>query len=151
MTTDVKKWLIVEIDRKTWLHGEGSDPSRLLRERDDKMCCLGSVCLAAGIVRSAILGVSSPAQRSESLETSMGIRRFPVLPTGLISPLFDTHPFPEQLKHQVFALMAINDLKVGQYSGDANIKPVVSDEDRELRIMALMAELGIRATFVGEY
>jgi hypothetical protein len=32
------------IDRAIWLHGEGNDKSYLLREADQKMCCLGFFC-----------------------------------------------------------------------------------------------------------
>jgi hypothetical protein len=39
------------VDRKTWLRGEGSDDSKLLRESDGKMCCLGFACLQLGNVK----------------------------------------------------------------------------------------------------
>ena len=40
---------IVELDLKTWLRGERSNISYLLRPWDDKMCCLGQACLTRSI------------------------------------------------------------------------------------------------------
>ncbi len=36
--------ITLKIDRNTWLRGEGSDTSYLLRPSDKKMCCLGFLC-----------------------------------------------------------------------------------------------------------
>lgn len=44
----------VVINRKTWLRGEGTSPSRLLRSSDGKMCCVGFICLAEGVPEEAI-------------------------------------------------------------------------------------------------
>ena len=41
--------LKVEIDRTTWLRGEGQDQSFLLRSSDGRKCCMGFAALAAGI------------------------------------------------------------------------------------------------------
>ena len=49
------------IDRKKWLHGEGSARSFLLREEDGKMCCLGFYALSKGYSKEEILGKQSPA------------------------------------------------------------------------------------------
>jgi hypothetical protein len=45
---------IVELDPKTWLRGERSNVSYLLRPWDDKMCCLGQACLTFGLSESDI-------------------------------------------------------------------------------------------------
>jgi hypothetical protein len=51
------------IDRNTWLRGEGLDVSALLREVDNKMCCLGSYALQlAGKKPEDILGKKEPKQ-----------------------------------------------------------------------------------------
>jgi len=50
------------IDRSKWLRGEGSQRSKLLREEDGKMCCLGFYALACGLTPEQIKGVSSPDQ-----------------------------------------------------------------------------------------
>lgn len=48
------------VDRKRWLRGEGERNSLLLRAADDKMCCLGFACLAAGHTEGEIRGVATP-------------------------------------------------------------------------------------------
>lgn len=52
---------ILEIDRRTWLRGEGGDCSMLLRPKDKKMCCLGFLCLHQGVTEDVIEAISSPA------------------------------------------------------------------------------------------
>jgi hypothetical protein len=44
------------IDRKIWLRGEGSDDSYLLRNSDNKQCCVGFLCEALGIDRETLKG-----------------------------------------------------------------------------------------------
>lgn len=53
------------IDRKRWLRGEGPGPSRLLREEDNKMCCLGFYSLAKGATEAQIYGLRVPNQSKE--------------------------------------------------------------------------------------
>jgi hypothetical protein len=53
----VKKFTV---KRKTWLRGEGSTKSALLREKDQKMCCLGFYSLATGYKPEEIAGVADP-------------------------------------------------------------------------------------------
>jgi len=61
------------VDRTTWLRGEGSEPSRLLRRSDGKMCCLGSVCLAASMTPFQIEEQPSPwSFEKTSLEGGKG-------------------------------------------------------------------------------
>jgi hypothetical protein len=48
----------ITIKRSEWLRGEGAATSKLLREADQKMCCVGFACLAYGINREEILGCS---------------------------------------------------------------------------------------------
>ena len=48
------------IDRSTWLRGEGSDESRLLRSLDGKMCCLGFYSLACGLTDDHICDEATP-------------------------------------------------------------------------------------------
>lgn len=48
--------LTVIVDRTKWLRGEGSRASKLLREQDGKMCCMGFASLAAGYTEDQIKG-----------------------------------------------------------------------------------------------
>lgn len=54
--------MILIIDRKRWLRGEGEEVSSLLRRYDNKMCCLGFLCLAIGFSPTQITGIASPAR-----------------------------------------------------------------------------------------
>lgn len=66
----------VEIPRSTWLRGEGSAKSYLLRVEDGKMCCLGNALLARGFTKEQILDVASPrevAKKSNSLSRLNGL------------------------------------------------------------------------------
>jgi hypothetical protein len=49
------------IDRNTWLRGEGSVVSRLLRKDDGKKCCLGFYMNACGVSDSEIEEVRLPS------------------------------------------------------------------------------------------
>lgn len=48
------------IDRSKWLRGEGYYKSFLLRETDNKMCCLGFACIASGFKEENIKGIKMP-------------------------------------------------------------------------------------------
>ena len=50
------------IDRQTWLRGEGSEDSFLLRGKDDKMCCLGFLACEVGVPREHMLHSEGPVQ-----------------------------------------------------------------------------------------
>lgn len=55
----MKKMLKLVIDRKTWLKGEGSNKSALLRS-DGKMCCLGFLAIKNGASRKSIMEIPEP-------------------------------------------------------------------------------------------
>lgn len=50
------RWHTFTIDRATWLHGEGSEPSFLLRRRDGKRCCVGFYLKSLGVPDAKVLG-----------------------------------------------------------------------------------------------
>ena len=52
---DVKKFTI---DRAVWLRGEGNRASKLLREADGKMCCVGMYLRACGVPDAKLRGKS---------------------------------------------------------------------------------------------
>lgn len=47
------------IDRSIWLRGEGSIASFLLRQSDNKQCCIGILLEANGVKRDKLMGVSA--------------------------------------------------------------------------------------------
>lgn len=52
------------IKMSEWLRGEGPYASSLLREADNKMCCLGFRALSSGATKGEICGVSVPEDTS---------------------------------------------------------------------------------------
>jgi len=56
-----KRLATLVLDPDTWLRGEGSIPSALLRPYDGKMCCLGFECLRRGADKRAIESVKIPS------------------------------------------------------------------------------------------
>lgn len=65
----------VQVDRRRWLRGDYE--SFLLRPSDNKMCCLGFVCLELGASEDEIRGVAEPGNRDKLIslfpEDSSGI------------------------------------------------------------------------------
>jgi hypothetical protein len=57
--------LKLTIDRKKWLHGEGSTVSKLLRRSDSKMCCLGFLAKSLGASDESILDYTGPSCTSK--------------------------------------------------------------------------------------
>lgn len=49
------------IDRSRWYRGQGAEGSRLIREEDGKMCCLGFLGLACGIPAEHLQGYLTPS------------------------------------------------------------------------------------------
>jgi hypothetical protein len=121
------------IDRKTWLRGEGEDDSALLREYDNKMCCLGGIARQCGI--TGIVGELSPAGVEED--------QWDKFPEPL-RPLKKPHT----LKGVPLANKTYNDnsdlatdmMKVNDDEG-------ISDEEREAKLKELCAPHGIELEF----
>ncbi len=57
--------------RDRWLRGEGATHSQLQRESDNKRCCLGFYCLAAGVSEEAIIGKGNPGALACSLDRDL--------------------------------------------------------------------------------
>jgi hypothetical protein len=54
----------VTVDRENWLRGEGDCRSYLLREEDQKMCCIGFLAKVLGADEGHILQASTLSQVS---------------------------------------------------------------------------------------
>ncbi len=61
MNSKPKQKMRFKVDRRTWYRGKGAAGSKLLRESDGKMCCLGSVALQCGVKKEAIKNIAIPA------------------------------------------------------------------------------------------
>ncbi len=114
-----------EIDRATWLHGEGGYKSTLLRG-DGKMCCLGFLALACGV----------PEEQAKRTRTLLGL--IPEVRSFL--PSLFAHPQMEG-RHMYLT----NDLM------NANDVMGLPDDVREERIADKFKEAGIKVTFTGSY
>ena len=57
--------MILKIDRRTWLRGEGPTDSALLRS-DGEKCCLGFYALACGLAPENILTLKTPSEVYEN-------------------------------------------------------------------------------------
>jgi hypothetical protein len=108
------------VDRKRWLRGEGEQNSLLLRESDNKMCCLGFACLAAGHTEDEIRNVATPT----GLNRERGLRCL----------------LPNYNSRAISWAMEWNDCP-----GDASL----TEEKREQVIAEKLAEIGIEVVFEG--
>lgn len=123
--------MILTIDRKLWLRGEGAEKSALLRKDDGKMCCLGFYGLACGIPTEDLADKKQPNELKGVPNT----------------------PYPEWLTHNY-----VGDLDKKQYSGVStaccslmrvNDARSITDEAREAEITVLFAQHDVQVEFVG--
>ena len=117
-----------QIDRKTWLHGEGSKASYLLRKEDGKKCCLGFFCNALGISDDIILNKKSP--------DGVG--------TAKIHPFFNN-------KYDTFKSLILNNVDTFKsliLNNDEEDETDFVDESREHRITRLFDEMGVKVEFI---
>lgn len=59
--TELKKFVV---KKSKWLRGEGANKSYLLRQLDNKMCCLGFASLACKIDQNDFYGIRIPTSVS---------------------------------------------------------------------------------------
>lgn len=111
----------VIVDRSTWLRGEGTEASKLLRAIDSKMCCLGSACLKAGLKEQQIIDQGSPWLVSNVLQL-------------VLSGYFGSGFY--QTGDNLIPLMKVND----------NME--ISDIEREAELIRLGPAAGILFQFV---
>lgn len=123
------------IDRATWLHGEGGKASYLLRQTDQKRCCLGFLGSALGYSDACLLGMQTPRYISDFMPESIF-----------------TDPKAEQL---LLKLMVTNDCKVGARLYGINVKVfdpelnclLESEAQREALLTKLFAQHDIQVEF----
>lgn len=116
----------VTISRQRWLRGEGFESSRLFRESDGKMCCLGMVALAEGCTVDNILEKSAPNSLNVKLPKLVSEKAFPPLPGA---PKYENN-------WTCMAMMEINDDRE------------ISDKEREKELIKLGAGIGYELEFV---
>jgi hypothetical protein len=106
------------VKRSQWLRGEGGYYSRLLRESDKKMCCLGFLAKACGATDEQILNKSIPG----------GVDPFDGWPRKLIEHPDDGSPQP------FWAMMSENDKSTWTIN-------------KEEKLIEFFAKIGITLTF----
>ena len=116
------------IDRKTWIRGEDSGASCLLRSSDGKKCCLGFYALACGLHENQIREKPAPANLSNTGIKQWNDTMYRSIPTDAY----------QTLKHSSIAqhLMLINDEVCFS-----------SEEEREQKIKELFARIGVEVEF----
>jgi hypothetical protein len=111
------------IDRKIWLRGEGSANSRLLRQSDEKLCCVGIFGRAIDIPDDILKGQGSV--RACSLSSR---NQWPEWTTA--------SPEQPNKSHDIYALYNWNDL-MG-----------VNEKEREEKIIELFAKHDVQVEFI---
>ncbi len=107
-----------EVDRSRWIRGEGSMSS--LERWDGKRCCLGFLCLAAGVHNEAIKDIGCPA----NMASPNDVRK--------VEAIFKDDDWNIPLER----LMTANDCLH------------VADDIRERQLTRLFLTSGIKVTFV---
>ena len=118
----------LEINRDTWLRGEGSQDSQLLRKVDNKLCCLGFYSLACGLTTKDIVGRTSPFRIFTQDDSPK--------PSSCMMKLYD--PEGAANRDVCIHLMNVND--------DRDKSEAV----REKLITELFAKIDVEVTFTGK-
>jgi hypothetical protein len=138
------------ISRKTWLRGEGGKDSYLLRARDGKMCCLGSICLQGGLSSEQIRGRAEPATVDVWIKSDPKIaENLGWLLSGyatLDKKMSGIVPKWLNASSLTTSMMRVNDADAN-LAKDHNLDPI-TDAEREAYIIALAAEAGQEVEFV---
>jgi len=108
------------IDRRTWLCGEGTSPSRLLRRSDGKACVLGWYLRACGVPDVLMADVACPTR----------------LPLDAVPAWIRNGTDVSCVSHAAALLMSIND------------DDTLDDATREGALTQLAARRGLSVTFV---
>lgn len=113
------------IDRNTWLRGEGTENSFLLREKDSKMCCLGFLGAACGVPSESMTNTEAPALLNQDHRD--------LFPDFLFHGGRDLN---QDSSDECNSLVEIND--------DEELTP----EEREAELTMLFAKHGIEVEFI---
>lgn len=105
------------IERESWLRGEGSDASELLRPGDGKMCCLGFYGLACGYLPEDLERLKTPASLLDASKWPAWLLEFP------------------HVTRECARLMSVND------------NPDCTSSEREEEIIRRFAAYGVEVEF----
>lgn len=116
---ELKKFVV---KKSQWLRGESSSKSYLLRQLDNKMCCLGFASLACKIDQSDISGIRIPTSVASHSK----------YPKSFFAN-FDEDEFEES--NCIGEIMEIND------------DPSLGDEERMSQLTKKFSKIGIEIVF----
>jgi len=132
-----KKLIPLTINRSRWVRGNKGGMSSLLNEQDN-MCCLGFACRKLGLTREAI--DDRPAPDDIASDDAISDTRFNYL-LDKLSPLVRVTRSTGQRKMTnraaTDAAMEIND------------DTLISEEEREKKLIPILKKLGFAVKFVG--
>lgn len=124
------------IERSKWLRGEGSPYSSLLRQRDQKKCCLGFMACALGYTEEQILEQETPGE----LVATSKVNHWP---DEMIYHSDAQNLIDPMMLHQGITrdMMDVNDTPVGP---DTEF----TEEFREASLKKMFNSIGIEVEFV---
>lgn len=124
------------IDRSKWLRGEGSSNSKLLRESDGKMCCLGFYAKQCGYTDEEILQRAAPGDVARTKGVRQGFE--PLISSGTGCQCEECRNTPRLVNSSLCSeLMNVND------------DETVLDAERERFIAGVLEWIGVEVEFVG--
>lgn len=136
--------LEVVVNRPQWHRGQGgsgygegdNSPSALLIPGTGKMCCLGFACIAAGLTPDQIRGKGYPYNIEQMTTRARPSEDPKILPPSL-QPLVAYEP-------DGYVMNSDTGSRLAKTNDDESI----TDVQREERIIALGAGVGLKFTFV---
>lgn len=135
----------IEISRARWGRGQ-STGSALKRVDDGKMCCLGFVCLAAGIPEENLEGMGYP--HSLFLRETYTAVPFDHTSKPVEGPLY-CQSIPDMLRPFIIGeFTAFYRSSLTTDLAQANDDPTLIDSKREARLIEIAAEHGYEFVFV---
>lgn len=125
------------IPREKWLRGEGLDESRLLREYDQKQCCVGLYLECLGVPREILVDQAAGNDIAEHLpeEARWLLITAPITDkphnSSLAARLYEANDWLPDWESDIFVYE----------------KGFEDESARESRIIELFAEAGVEVTF----
>jgi hypothetical protein len=126
---------VLIIDRKTWLRGEGLSFSSLLRNKDQKRCCLGYYYKFLGLPDKNMLGLGQPKSIPINLREKLN---------GADSWLFELNT--NEPSRDNLELIRYNDCVIGNSIYNDTI--IMTEEYRESKIKTMFAKHNIMVNFI---
>lgn len=126
------------IDRTRWLRGEKD--SFLLRELDDKMCCLGFYCIARELLEEDIEDKSDPSEVVETIKLNKHHPKNKI--KDLITPLYGQESWNKT------EILAWDNNYVCKKLMGVNDDDEITENEREKEIAGLFTSINTEVEFI---